>query len=290
MKNHITISFVLLLTFSMTVFGQEKNSDVLDNETVETYVNNNIDNIDLKSEINKDKERDFTFGINAYLWAMTLNGSNALPLNVPGLPNQTPVVDVKLKFSDAIKYLKMAAMFAGKFKYKDVSLLYDVVYAKMQFDGVVPTESVYIDATSTLKQFIGDFDIAYRIPVKDKNIKLDGYGGIRISSLDVALDLFSASSPIFTTSKSKTWVDPVIGAAVEFNFSKRWFAFLKSDIGGFGISSDISWMVLGVGGYRITDNWLTTLGFKNLTTNYDKDRFLYNISQYGLVLSFGYQF
>jgi len=102
--------------------------------------------------------------------------------------------------------------------------------------------------------------------------------------------LYSTNNPVFTTNKSKTWVDPLIGAAVEFNFSKHWFAYLKSDIGGFGISSNISWMILGVGGYRITDNWLTTLGFKNLTINYDKDRFLWDASQYGLLLSFGYQF
>ena len=77
---------------------------------------------------------------------------------------------------------------------------------------------------------------------------------------------------------------------MEYNFSKRWFAYFKTDLGGFGISSNISWMMLGVGGFRITDNWLTTLGFKNLTINYDKDRFLFDASQYGLLLSFGYQF
>jgi hypothetical protein len=274
----------------MAAYGQEKNSDFLDSETAEAYVNKNFDNIDFKSGINKCKERDFTFGVHGYLWATTLNGSKALPLNVQGLPDQTPVVDVKLKFSDAIKYLKMAAMFGGKFKYKKVSFLYDIAYSKMQFDGSVPTESGYIDATTISKQFIGDFDIAYRIPVNDKNINFDGYGGIRIFSTDETLDLYSQNNPVFTANHNRTWVDPVIGAAVEYNFSKRWFAYLKTDLGGFGIASNISWMVLGVGGFRITDNLMTTLGFKNLTISYDKDRFLYEASQYGLLLSFGYRF
>jgi hypothetical protein len=233
--------------------------------------------------------KNFSFSVNPYLWAMTLSGKSALPTRFPMKP-QTPVVDMNLKFSDAIEHLKMAAMLTGRFSYKRFSLIYDVDYAKLGYDRVDTIKlDKYVSADLSAKTFNGDFEIGYRLPVQDKKLSVDVYAGTRITSLNNTLTFHGIRDSISTFSSSKTWVDPIVGVYAGCDFSKKWFAYLKGDVGGFGVSSKFTWLLMGVGGYRFSYHWNTTLGFKWLGTNYDKDYYLWNASQYGVVLSFGYQ-
>jgi len=288
MKN---LFIILLLTIFTISAEAQYNTDKLSNVNLKKPSPLSVIPFDKNiSEEQSEKPGDFSFRVNLYLWALSIDGSTALPMNNPSLPPQTPVADVKLKFSDAIKYVKMAAMLAGRFEYKNFGFLYDIYYVKLGYNASVPVQSGYIDADLTAKQFTGDLEISYKFPIKNKNIYSLGYAGARISSLDNTLDLFQANQPVLNVNFSKTWVDPIIGADATFLFSKHWFSYFKGDVGGFGISSKFTGMILGVAGYRFTDNWNATLGFKYLYMDYDKDNFLWKVNQYGLLLSFGYIF
>lgn len=243
---------------------------------------------DLKLNADK-KKKEFSFGINAYMWLTSLNGEAAVPNDNPLLPPQTPVTDVSMSLSETIENLKIAAMLAGSLRYRDFGLLFDVSYSKMKFDGEVPLQSGFIYSSLTSKSFTGDFDIAYRIPLKNKNIALDCYAGIRLINQDNTLDLTYANTQLLSKNSTKTWVDPVIGAASEFQLGKNWFLYFKGDVGGFGISSKFTWLLAGLGGYRFADHWQASVGFKALGVNYDKDYYLWNATTYGTLLSFGYR-
>jgi hypothetical protein len=278
MKTVIVI--LILVAFSINVSAQISTNKLnKDDKELSLY----------NSKSKTEKPNDFSFNTNLYLWALSLDGSTALPLSNDILP-QTPVVDIKLSFADAVKHLKMAAMLAGKFSYKNWGFLYDINYAKLVYDGTVPVSSGYVSATLTAKQFTGDFSIGYNFPIANKNITFESYAGTRISYLDNTLDLFASNLLPNTIISAKTWVDPVIGADAKFSFSKHWFSYIKGDIGGFGISSHFTGMILGVAGYKFSDNWNSTLGFKYLYMNYDKDNYLWKMNQYGLLLSVGYMF
>ncbi|MBK8382603.1 MAG: hypothetical protein IPL16_12080 [Ignavibacteria bacterium] len=47
-------------------------------------------------------------------------------------------------------------------------------------------------------------------------------------------------------------------------------------------------MILGGFGYKFAPNWNTSLGVKDLSVDYNKDGYLFNLNQYGLILSIGY--
>jgi hypothetical protein len=272
MKNFLVI--LLIITFSVSAFAQN-NIDKLKNK------NNLIDK--------REKSKDFTFNINTYLWALSLDGSTALPLNDASYP-QTPVANVKLGFSDAVKYLKKAAMIKGAFYYKSYGFLYDVDYTKLEYNGSVPIESGILSAKVTAKQFTGDFSFGYIFPLRNKNIYLTGYAGTRVTSLDNTLDLLYESQSIFTTNKSKTWVDPIVGTDIVMNLAKHWFSYFKGDVGGFGVSSKFTSSALAGAGYKFSSNWNASLGLKYLYINYDKDYYLWKVNQYGLLISVGYLF
>jgi hypothetical protein len=276
MKTLIVI--IIILVFSINLSAQISTSKLFKNSSDISLLN---------SKEKSEKPKDFTFNANVYLWAVSLDGEAALPLNNQVIP-QTPVVDVRLGFSDAVKNLKMAAMFTGRFGYKNWGLLYDVNYVKLVYAGTVPVSSGYVSGNLTAKQFTGDFCIGYKYPLANKNILFESYIGTRISSLDNTLDLVSSNQLTYTYNAAQTWIDPIVGADAMIPFSKHWFSYFKGDLGGLG--SKFTGMILGVAGYKFSENWNSTVGFKYLYMNHNKDNYLWRVNQYGLLLSVGYLF
>jgi hypothetical protein len=269
---------LIIIVFTINVSAQISNSELKENSS---------DKLLIYSKEKSEKPKDFTFNANVYLWALSLDGEAALPLNNQSIP-QTPVVDVRLGFSDAIKNLKMAAMFTGRFGYKNWGLLYDVNYVKLVYAGTLPVSSGYVSGNLTAKQFTGDISIGYRYPLANKNILFESYVGTRISSLDNTLDLVASNQLVYTYNAAQTWIDPIIGADAKIPISRHWFSYFKGDLGGLG--SKFTTMILGVAGYKFSENWNTTIGFKYLYMNHNKDNYLWRVNQYGLLLSAGYMF
>ena len=237
----------------------------------------------------KEQPKKFSFNSNLYLWTMSLNGSAALPTGIPATP-QTPVVDIDLGFSDAIQNLKMAAMMSGHFNYDKFSLLYDVDYVKLKYSKITTGKlGNYLSADMVAKTFNGDFAIGYKMPVQSSKLKLEAYAGTRITSVNNELIFHGTQDVTRSWAGSKTWVDPIVGADLIYDFSKKWFGYFKGDIGGFGAASDITWSLTGVAGYRLASNWNMSLGYKWLGIDYEKDYFIWNASQYGFLVSLGYR-
>lgn len=287
MKNIFVI--LLLLVFSVSASAQL---------SIDKLTDKNYKKLLFKSKILSDKNnsidkpekcKDFSFNVNFYLWALSIDGSTALPLNDASTP-QTPVANVRMGFSDAVKYLKTAAMIKGAFHYKNYGFLYDVDYMKLEYNGNVPITSGFLSAKVTAKQFIGDFSLGYTFPLKNKNIYLTGYAGTRVTSLDNTLDLLYETRTVFTSNKSQTLVDPIVGIDITMNLSKHWFSYFKGDVGGFGFSSKFTGSVLGSAGYKFSDNFNASFGLKYLYINYDKNYYLWKVNQYGLLISVGYLF
>ena len=181
-------------------------------------------------------------------------------------------------------------MLAGRFRYKNLSFIYDIDYVKLGYNRV-PSGRLgdYLSADLIAKTFNGDFDIGYKLPEENHKLMLEAYVGTRITSLNNTLTFHGPFDSLRSWGGTKTWVDPIIGIDANYDFSKKWFTYFKADLGGFGIASDFTWLLMGVGGYRFSKHWNSTLGFKWLRVNYDKNLFLWNASQYGFLLSVGYR-
>ena len=63
---------------------------------------------------------------------------------------------------------------------------------------------------------------------------------------------------------------------------------LYGDIGGFGVSSDLTWQLTAAAGYACTERCSMLLGYRYLDYDYESDDFSFDAVESGLVL--GVQF
>jgi outer membrane autotransporter protein len=89
------------------------------------------------------------------------------------------------------------------------------------------------------------------------------------------------------------WFDPVIGLRGRFNLTKAFYLTAESDVGGFGIGSDIAVQVYGALGCQLTRHIYSEIGYRYL---YDEFRdesagdFLYKMSLHGVQITTGINF
>jgi hypothetical protein len=281
----------IVVFFTANIAAQTSVIELKIKDTKSSFLKKDISEINKITEPTAKKPNDFYFSTNLYLWALSMDGVVALPVSKPELTiTQTPQLSVSVKFSDLLSKLKMALMLAGKFVCKNVGLIYDVNYAKLGFDGTVPVSSGYVSGSIVAKQFTGDFALLFKFPMKNKKVTVMSYAGARIFAMDNTIDLLHNDNTILTVNKSKTIVDLIVGADTKIDLSKRWLLYIKADVGGFGISSKFTGLLLWTVGYKFTEQFNTSLGVKYLYTDYDKDNFLWKVSQYGALITFGYMF
>src|SRR4030095_8602463 len=278
----IAISFALIICLTAK-FSAQHNDFKLSLKDKPTTLSTSADKTFQKPDIKKEKKKkDFTFTINPYFWTMAVGGSFRAP------SGNSYYFD--LAFIDAVEHLNMAFMLAGRIRYKSVSMLYDVVYENISPEFSLSASSGYTSGKLETKKFVGDFALAYRLPFKLKYVDIDFFGGIRTWSVDNSLDLIDTNGVTATQKNDGSWLDPIVGLFGNFILSKKIYSYLKLDIGGFSAASDWTTTFMWGFGYNFSDNWNASLGWKNLSVNYDKDNFEWNISQYGFLISAGYRF
>jgi hypothetical protein len=92
------------------------------------------------------------------------------------------------------------------------------------------------------------------------------------------------------TSADKNWVDPIIGVRAQWNFNDKWFLAGKSDIGGFGVGSDLTWTVQATAGYQFTDTISAEIGYRYMDTDYQDGAFIYDIAESGIYTGLSFRF
>jgi hypothetical protein len=93
-----------------------------------------------------------------------------------------------------------------------------------------------------------------------------------------------------SASADKDWVDPIVGVRAQWNINDKWFLAGKSDIGGFGVGSQLAWTLEATVGYNFTDKVSAELGYRYLHTDYDSDSILYDVAQAGIYTSLNIKF
>jgi hypothetical protein len=83
------------------------------------------------------------------------------------------------------------------------------------------------------------------------------------------------------------WFDPVIGLRGRFNLNKAFYLTAESDVGGFGIGSDIAVQAYAALGCQITRQIFSEVGYRYLYDDYRDTNFLYQLSLHGAQISVG---
>ena len=200
-----------------------------------------------------------------YLWAVSIDGDQT----VKGVD-----VDLDVPFSDIFDNLNGALTFHFEGLHKQRwGFFSDLNYIVLEMDD----GATDIDFTEIL------FELAGFYRFTDGAHLIDGFGGLRYSSMEVDLD-----SPGPNVDQGKDWVDPYLGLRWQWKFAEKWGTDLRGDIGGFGIGSDITWNLVGLvnfkpwkhvglfGGYRAL--------YQDYSTGSGKNEFKFDATMHGPVL------
>jgi hypothetical protein len=91
-------------------------------------------------------------------------------------------------------------------------------------------------------------------------------------------------------SDSEGWVDPLVMLRLRQKLGDKLFFQIYGDIGGFGISAQLDWMVEAGLTYQITDSMSAAIGFRYWNVDYESGSFLFDVDIYGPVVGIGWTF
>jgi len=120
--------------------------------------------------------------------------------------------------------------------------------------------------------------------------------GVRINGLDGGLtfkeqSIVSAGTDV---SEDAWWVDPIVGLRLHSNSTGRVNAALYSEIGGFGVGSDLTWQIFPVLDVRVSRRASVELGYRWLSIDYTRgegsNRFAWDTLTQGPLVGVKFQF
>ena len=225
-------------------------------------------------------ESGWTFVFAPYLWAAGLDGDVAV--------DDLPSVDVDASFLDILKHFDFGFMGVGEARNDRLGFISDVLYLKVSDDSHVGAGPIDADVDVTSETFTLLGAAEYRL-ISEEGGSLDALAGAGVWWLNTDLDysglVFNASG-----SASESWVDPIIGLKGRLNLSPEFFLTSWAMIGGFGVSSDLTWDLMGGLGYNASDSISLVAGYRALSVDYENDGFKFDVVMQGPYLGAVFQF
>jgi hypothetical protein len=228
---------------------------------------------DFTKDISADK--NWHFEITPYLWFAGVNGDMTLG------PHE---INFNVPFKDIFNNLKFGVMATEEIRKGRIVFLSDQVYMKVGAQKVKAVAGFPRELTinATNNTFYWDNEIGYRGVATDR-FNLDALAGIQYWYVDTSL---SANPPLTDNgglSKSVSFVNPVLGMRAQVKIYKGLGGFVKGDIGGYGVGSDLTGQALAGIGFPLKKIGLD-FGYRRLYLNQTHERLSQQITMQGLFM------
>ncbi|MCA0872520.1 porin family protein [Seohaeicola saemankumensis] len=188
-----------------------------------------------------------------------------MPETKTGINGPTFSAEGTLSFSDALDNLDFAFMGAFGASNGRWSLLADYLYNDLSFGNSTPGPAFSGLNTALTTQILNGY-VAYRV-YEDAGVEVDVAGGFRWFSTKTAMTLTPGVLPGRSSTVDSSWVDPLIGARVRFDFAEDWSGTAFFDYGGFSSDSE-TWQVLFTVDYALNENWLLRGGYRYISVDH----------------------
>ena len=231
----------------------------------------------------------------AWAWLMGVEGDI-------GVRGRT--TEVSASFLDVLEGSDSLFAFSGRLEvaYNGFGAFIDGMYADVGAEDQTGTAGrAAIDIE--FEQTILDFGLMYRVvdtppraegaAANWRHLTVDLYAGGRYSGLDIEID----PDRVAPRQADESWLDPIVGAKAIFPIAERWHAELNGDIGGFGVSSDLTWSATAVVGYDFEmfgTPASVLLGYRVIGWDYTEGsgnpEFVWDLFQHGVILGLDLRF
>jgi hypothetical protein len=219
------------------------------------------------------------FVFSPYFWMAGLHGAT-------GGPNRTIAVDEK--FTDIFSSLKFAFMGVFETHKGKWAMQTDVEYVSLGDDKATPGP-LFSSANAKIKTFVFTPEVGYKFyNDPDKGSFVQVLGGTRIWHISSDLTFNAGVLPAVEINNSRSWVDGVVGLRGIAALTEKVFFIGRFDVGGGG--SKFTYQLFGGLGYNLNKKFAFVFGYRDLDVNYDKNNFVFDMSQRGPIMGVGFKF
>ncbi len=216
---------------------------------------------------------DWWFRAAPYGWLTAIEGDI-------GIGRLSAPVDISI--SDTLDTLDMAFMGVFEVGKGRFSAGIDMIYGKTS-DDFEAGGRIFDSFRFEQKEWILTPFLACRV-IQTEGYHMDVLAGARITFMEAELTGRLAGPGELSSSADTDWADPIIGIRGQADFSDKWFFRYNGDIGGFGVSSDLTWQAFAGFGYHFTENVSAAIGYRGLGIDYSKGNFSYDTVSHGPVI------
>lgn len=212
---------------------------------------------------------EWAYSLRPYFFMSGLSGS----VTVDNL-----TIPINSSFSSLVKNVDLGAFLSFTAEKGNWGVNADLQYINLYGEGE-GTRETSVDLTN----LIGEVDLVYR-PTAAPTLRF--LAGVRIYSLGQTVTLLGAKLP----ETKATMVDPVLGGSGSWELADRWDFELRGDIGGFGISSEITYQLMTIFRWGISRTVSLPFGYRVLAYQIKTDNMNMNTRMSGLMLGLDVRF
>ena len=218
---------------------------------------------------------EWSFRLAPYAWLTGMTGD----ATVKGVESDVNVTLAEV--ADLADNIQGALMLAGEARHGLFGITSDVIFLKLADTEATPRGVLFDNAKVELTEVVWTNYASYRV-LESGNSSLDLLAGARLMYLDSSLSLKGNLLQSRELDGSKTWVDPLVGFRAITPLGEQFAIRLLGDIGGFGVSSDLTWQALSAVSYQFTgSNASIGMGYRAIGYDYSSGEFGYNIISHG---------
>ena len=241
-----------------------------------------------QAQVAKDNApSDFQWTVAPYAWLTGISGT----VGAKGYD-----ADVDVSFADLSKYLNMGAMVHAEMLYRErFGLFSDFNYSLLGADVSGKRSSLDAKMSLVLADVVGFYRVG-SVPLgkaQTSSMDFDLLAGARIWSLAMKLDADGKrrSRDVYA---QKTWADPIVGARATFHLTDAWLMSLRGGIGGFSVSSALTWDATALVGYTFWEHGTLLAGYRAVGVNYTEgsgdNAFKFDVTLSGPILGLAFTF
>ena len=167
----------------------------------------------------------------------------------------------KDSFFDLLGDLKFALMGASEARHGRLVLLGDLMFVKLSDSAQGHFGPIPLSADADLRTLLVTGLVGYRA-IDRGPMSLDLLAGGRLTGLKANLEI---TGPLETHEADfkKTHIAPVLGSRLRVPLGQKWGASIYGDVGGFGISSALSWQAMSTVQYDLSKHWQLGGGWRH---------------------------
>jgi hypothetical protein len=221
---------------------------------------------------------DWRYLVAPYLMFPNMKGETGI--------GELPPVPVDADPGDVFSNLQFGAMLYAEMHNDTWTLSSDILYMDLEQDI---DERVLINGGS-----VGVSQLGWELAAMRRftpNLELGI--GVTYNRLEADVDIDIGPGTL-STGTTEEWVDPSIVGRATFPINDHWYFQTRANIGGFGVGSDLMWQLAAEVGFKSSERWSFSFGYRVIDFDYDQgsgpNRFVYDMQTFGPQIKAGYSF